>query len=113
MARQDELVLKPSMGWEGMGVIPGWDNLSPEQWRAHVTSVSDPWYIIQERVRPEPELFPDDGGRLIPWTPVWGLFTGSPGFGGIYVRAAMDSGVGVINQALGAFNGTCLTAGRP
>jgi hypothetical protein len=111
MAKQDELILKPSMGWEGMGVIPGWEDLSPEQWRAHITSVSDPWYVIQERVRPEPELFPDEDGELVPWSPVWGLFTGSPGYGGIYVRAVMDSGAGVINQALGAFNGTCLSAG--
>ncbi len=111
MAQQDELVLKPSMGWEGIGVIPGWEDLSPEQWRAHVTSVSDPWYVIQKRVRPEPELFPDEDGELVPWIPVWGLFTGSPGYGGIYVRAVMNSGAGVINQALGAFNGSCLSAG--
>ena len=113
MAQQDELVLKPSMGWEGMGVIPGWQDLSPEQWRAHISSVSDPWYVIQKRVRPEPELFPGQDGELIPWTPVWGLFTGSPGYGGIYVRAVMNSSVGVINQALGAFNGSCLAAGPP
>ena len=110
MAQQDELVLKPSMGKEGIGVIPGWEDLSPEQWRAHVTSVSDPWYVIQKRVRPEPELFPDEDGELVPWIPVWGLFTGSPGYGGIYVRAVMKSGASIINQALGAFVGSCLSA---
>jgi hypothetical protein len=111
LAHQDELVLKPSMGWEGIGIILGWEDLSPEQWRVQIASASGPWYVLQERVRPEPELFPDEDGELIPWFPVWGLFTGSPGYGGIYVRAAMGSGTGVINQALGAFNGTCLSAG--
>jgi hypothetical protein len=111
MAHQDELILKPSMGTKGIGVIPGWKDLSPQQWREYVVGASDPWYVIQQRVRPEPELFPDENGELIPWSPVWGLFTGSPGYGGIYVRAVMDSGAGVINQALGAFNGTCLSAG--
>src|SRR5581483_609863 len=113
MAHQDELILKPSMGWEGIGIIPGWQDLSPEQWRTHLGSVSDPWYVIQQRVRPEPELFPDEDGELIPWIPVWGLFTGSPGYGGIYVRAVMNSGAGVINHALGAFNGSCLSAAYP
>jgi hypothetical protein len=111
VAHQDELVLKPSMGSEGVGIIPGWEDLSPQQWDAHVTSVSEPWYVIQKRVRPEPELFPGEAGELIPWIPVWGLFTGSPGYGGIYVRAVMNSGAGVISQALGAFNGSCLSAG--
>ncbi|HXL93829.1 MAG TPA: hypothetical protein VN969_33265 [Streptosporangiaceae bacterium] len=110
MAQQNELILKPSMGWEGIGVMPGWE-LSPEEWHVQLTSVSDPWYVIQKRVRPETELFPGEDGELVPWTPVWGLFTGSPGYGGIYVRAVRDADVGVINQALGAFNGSCLSAG--
>jgi hypothetical protein len=108
IAQQNELILKPSMGWEGIGVMPGWD-LSPEEWRVQVTSVSAPWYVIQQRVRPQQELFPGEDGELIPWTPVWGLFTGSRGYGGIYVRAVMDSGVAVVNRALGAFVGSCLS----
>jgi hypothetical protein len=111
MAHQDELILKPSMGTQGIGVIPGWQDLSPQQWRAHLASAADPWYVIQQRVRPEPELFPDEDGKLIPWSPVWGLFTGSPGYGGMYVRAVMDPDAGVINHALGGFNGSCLSAG--
>jgi hypothetical protein len=99
------------MGWEGIGIVLGWEGLSPEQWRVKIASASDPWYVIQERVRPEPELFPDEDGELIPLVPVWGLFTGAPGYGGIYVRAAMGSDTGVINHALGAFSGTCLSAG--
>jgi hypothetical protein len=110
VARQDELILKPSTGTEGTGVIPGWKDLSPQQWRAHVTSASDPWYVLQERVRPESELFPDESGALIPWNPVYGLFTGTPGYGGVYIRAAMAREADVINRALGAFCGSCLSA---
>ena len=111
MAHQDELILKPSMGTKGIGIIAGWKDLSPQQWRAYVAGASDPWYVIQQRVRPEPELFPDENGELIPWSPVWGLFTGSAGYSGVYVRAVMDPDAGVINHALGAFSGSCLAAG--
>lgn len=110
MSAQNELVLKPSMGREGIGVVLGWEH-SPERWRALLTSVSSPWYVIQQRVRPQRELFPGTDGDLIPWIPVWGLFTGSPGYGGMYVRAVVDTGGGIINQALGAFVGCCLSVG--
>jgi len=113
MAHQDELVLKPSMGTKGAGVVPGWKNLSQDQWCALIDSVSEPWYILQQRVRPEPELFPGEDGELIPWTPVWGMFTGSSGYGGICVRAVLGTDAGVINATLGAFNGSCLSAGPP
>jgi len=112
MSRQNELVIKPSLGRAGIGVVPGWEH-SPEQWRALITSVSAPWYVIQKRVRPELELFPDEHGELIPWIPVWGLFTGSQGYGGIYARAVLDTGTDIINQALGAFVGCCLSVGHP
>lgn len=109
MARQDELILKPSMGSEGNGVIPGWKDITAKQWRACVASAAEPWYVLQERVRSEPELFPDENGDLIPWNPVWGLFTCTPGYSGIYIRAAVDPVAGVVNHALGASCGPCLS----
>jgi len=111
LAHQNELILKPSMGAQGNGIVPGWKDLSPQQWRAYITGASDPWYVIQKRVRPDPELFPDEDGELIPWSPVWGVFTGSAGYSGVYVRAVMDPDAGVINHARGAFNGSVLSAG--
>ncbi len=110
VARQDELILKPSTGTEGNGVIPGWKDLAPSHWRAYVAGAAEPWYVLQERVRPEPELFPDENGDLIPWNPVWGVFTCTSGYSGIYIRAAIDPAVGVINHALGASCGSCLSA---
>jgi hypothetical protein len=111
VAHQDELVLKPSTGSEGNGVILGWKDVTPEQWHAYVVSAAEPWYVLQERVRPEPELFPDENGDLIPWNPVWGVFTGTPGYSGAYIRATMDADAGVINRALGASCGSCLSTG--
>ena len=112
-ARQDELILKPSIGFAGTGVIPGWEDLSRRQWRALIESVSDPWYVLQERVRPEPELFPGEDGGLVAWSPVWGMFTGTRGYGGMVVRAVPSSDAGVINQGRGAYMGCCLSAGQP
>ena len=60
-----------------------------------------------------PELFPGEDGELIPWTPVWGMFTGSAGYSGIFIRAVVDLDAGVINHALGAFVGSCLSSGPP
>jgi hypothetical protein len=113
VARQDELILKPSMGSEGNGVIPGWKDLTPQQWRAYVASAAEPWYVVQERVRSEPELFPGENGDLIPWKPVWGLFTCTPGYSGMYIRATIDPDADVINHALGASCGPCLSPGQP
>jgi hypothetical protein len=114
IAHQDDLVLKPTLGHGGAGIVLGWHGTSPQHWREELTSAVKSSYIIQHRIRPVPELFPDEDGELVPWIAVWGMFTVVNGYGGIYVRAAtIDSEMTVINRGRGAFAGCCLAAGPP
>jgi hypothetical protein len=112
-AHQHDLALKPAVGHAGVGVILGWDDISPPQWRSMLASARAGGYVIQQRIRPLTELFPGEEGELVPWIPVWGVFTVASGFGGIFSRAALaDRGMKVINASTGASSGSCLW-GRP
>jgi hypothetical protein len=113
VANQDELVLKPNMMHGGEGIVLGWHHTtSPQLWRDQLAQACGGSYIIQRRISPAPELFPDENGDLVPWTTVWGVFTVVDGYGGTYVRAARaDSDMTVINRGRGAFAGCCLSAG--
>ena len=112
-SHQDDLVLKPALMGGGRGVVLGSDRqCGPEQWRGQFRRAIDGPYVIQRRVRPEPELFPDDRGELVPWIVTWGVFTLSAGHGGVYTRAVTAaSGVTTINRHSGAYVGSGLSAG--
>jgi len=113
---QRELVLKPTGSCGGEGVVLGWHPAtSPALWREQLASAAgnaaQEGYVIQRRIRPVPELFPDDDGRLIPWIVTWGAFTGVNGYSGAYTRAlTVQSGGEVINLGKGAAVGCCLSA---
>ncbi|HEX4062511.1 MAG TPA: hypothetical protein VHY58_15960 [Streptosporangiaceae bacterium] len=112
-ARQaGDLVIKPTGSCGGEGVTLGWDPaVSPEQWRAALTAaVATPGsHVIQRRVRPVPELFPDENGEMVPWTITWGVFTGARGYAGIYARGLPSAHADeVVNLGHGAFAGSCL-----
>ena len=113
LSHQDDLVLKPALMGGGRGVVLGSDRqCGPEQWRGHLRRAIDDPYVIQRRVRPEPELFPDDRGELVPWIVTWGVFTLSAGHGGVYTRAVTAaSEVTTINRHSGAYVGSGLSAG--
>jgi hypothetical protein len=110
LGHQDDLVLKPSMGFSGHGVLPGWDaNTSPQLWRQKLDEGMHGPYVLQRRIRPARELFPGPQGALDPWIVVWGLFTAVNGLGGVLARAApAASGVTVLNTGSGASIGCCL-----
>ncbi|GAA1171101.1 hypothetical protein F4556_006127 [Kitasatospora gansuensis] len=116
LRHQRELVLKPTSLAGGDGVLLGWaDGLGPEQWREQLLAALDGPFILQRRVTPTPELYPDENGELQPWTALWGVFTGAAGHGGAYIRATPASAAGqVVNVATGAHGGAVLqeTDGR-
>ncbi|MET8827274.1 hypothetical protein ABZX40_14950 [Streptomyces sp. NPDC004610] len=104
LTHRDDLVLKPTSLHGGAGIVLGWEErTTPEVWREHLHAALDGGYVIQRRVRPEPELFPDADGRLVPWVVVWGVFTGAHGFAGAACRATRaDADSTVVNVAGGA-----------
>jgi hypothetical protein len=107
---QDDLVLKPSLLHSGWGVLLGWHPaVSPRLWRDRLADAMTGSWVLQRRVRPVPELFPDDEGELIPWIVAWGVFTGVNGYSGMFARAAtVTSDNSVIGVDTGASGGCCL-----
>ncbi|MFB0620860.1 hypothetical protein [Streptomyces sp. AGS-58] len=110
IAHQAELVLKPAVSHGGSGVLLGWDeNVTAAEWRARLTEALGGPYVLQRRIHPLPEYFPDQHGELQPWLVVWGVFMMADGYAGVLARGSrVDSGVGVVNCANGAFCGTAL-----
>jgi hypothetical protein len=107
----DELIIKPAMLHSGQGVLPGWHPAtSPRLWRDRLAAAAGGGYVIQRRIRPVPELFPDDHGDLVPWIVAWGAFTLASGYGGMFCRAHQaDSATAVISVETGASVGCCLS----
>ncbi|GLW73277.1 hypothetical protein Kpho02_55760 [Kitasatospora phosalacinea] len=110
VAHQQELALKPTSLSGGSGVVLGWaEDLAPQEWRELVTAALDGPFVVQRRIRPTPELFPDERGELTSWTPLWGVFTSAAGYGGAFARATPESsGDVVVNVANGAHAGPVL-----
>lgn len=83
-----ELVLKPSLGHRSIGVLPGWHrDTTARIWRDRLADVTDGPYVIQQRIKPEPEMCLGSNGELIPWIVNWGVFTFPTGYGGVLARA--------------------------
>lgn len=104
VAAREDLVLKPVADFGGAGVVLGWQ-VDDATWREHLNASMDGRFVLQERVRPEPEYFPSDDG-LEPWTLTWGSFLGARGYAGTWVRGSKDPDGGVVNMATGA-TATC------
>ncbi|MCI4066006.1 hypothetical protein MRQ36_27040 [Micromonospora sp. R77] len=101
-ARQAELILKPTLLHGGSGIVAGWA-VDAAEWTARVASAVDGPYVLQRRVRPAAEPFPD-GPRYLNW----GIYLADPdavgedGYAGCFVRASTDPAVGVVSMAGGA-----------
>ena len=80
---RDDLVLKATLLHGGDGFVGGW-LVSPQEWDERVAAAMDGPYVLQERVRPAPELFPAADGSLRPWVLTWGVFISSYGYAGAY-----------------------------
>lgn len=100
-AHQHELVLKPTLLHGGNGVITGW-TADPAEWDKHVSSAMDGPYVLQRRVRPIVEPFPDGTGDLRDLVVNWGVFLDKDGYAGAFVRGSTDPDVGVVSFGAGA-----------
>ncbi|WP_030179679.1 hypothetical protein [Streptomyces sp. NRRL S-813] len=105
-----DLVLKPTSLYGNRGVVLGWTpDLTAQQWRRHLDAALDSPHILQRRVRPTAELFPDENGELRPWNILWGMFSVANGYGGANARATRaELGDVVMNRAHGIHSGPSL-----
>ncbi|MBS2533950.1 hypothetical protein KGQ20_14340 [Catenulispora sp. NF23] len=101
---QREFALKPAGSYGGKGVVLGWEEaVTPDIWRDRVTAAVGGPFVLQRRIQPVTELFPDEDGELRPWVVVWGMFSAVNGFAGVQVRGvALDAETGVVCVANGA-----------
>jgi len=111
MARREDLILKPTLLHAGTGVVPGWV-VEADEWTRQVDAAMDGPFVLQHRIRPVQELFPAEGGPE-PWVLTWGVFLGTGGQIGIWVRGSTDPDGGVVNMATGATATCCFYQSRP
>ena len=88
VANQAELVLKPVAEHGGQGVTLGWE-ADPATWLDRLRAAMDLPYVIQERVRAVPELFPTDDG-VERWVLQWGVMLVARGYGGMWIRGSRN-----------------------
>jgi hypothetical protein len=110
IARRHDLVLKPTSLYGNRGVVLGWaPDLTAQEWRGKLQAALDSPHVLQRRVRPTPELFPDENGELRPWNVLWGMFSVVNGYGGANARGtAAELGDVVMNRAHGIHSGPAL-----
>lgn len=106
LAHQHELILKPTLLHGGSGIVAGW-KVDAAEWRHKVASAMNGPYVVQRRVRPIAEPFPDGAGGLKDLFVNWGVYLGprsatDDGYAGGFVRASTDPAVGVVSVGSGA-----------
>lgn len=90
-----ELVLKPSRGYGGIGVVAGWE-ASAREWERALAAGREAGAVLQQRVLPRAEPVVDpESGRLTDWQASWGLFLTPAGYAGAYARA-LPAGDGAV-----------------
>lgn len=112
--RQDDLVLKPVIGYGGLGVQVGW-KMRRDEWETAVERAArgPVLYVLQERVRPVPESMPrltPHGVRFDDVVLNWGVYVANGRYNGAMVRGTRARGHGVINVMQGAAMGCCFQA---
>jgi hypothetical protein len=105
LGHREDLILKPTSMHGGLGIVAGWQTDQAE-WDRQLRELMDQPYILQRRVRPEPEPFPGADG-LEPWVLTWGAYLCTRGYGGMWVRGTADRDTGGVNMATGAYATCC------
>ncbi|MFH9264934.1 hypothetical protein ACH4KN_11820 [Streptomyces sp. NPDC017546] len=115
LGHQHELVLKPTLLHGGNGIIAGW-TVDPAEWESRVTSAMNGPFVLQRRVRPCAEPFPDSAGGVRDLFLNWGVYlsargAGDDGYAGGFVRGSADPAVGVVSMGSGATVGCVFHGG--
>jgi glutathionylspermidine synthase len=107
-AERENLILKPTLMHGGIGMVPGW-TVDHEQWQEALAAAVGGPYVLQRRVRPVTEPFPEPGppGTVAPQSLNWGVFLIQDAYAGTIVRGSADPDVGVVSMNSGARVGCC------
>lgn len=92
-------VLKPGVGYSGVGTVVG-DAVDDAAWARALAEGAHGDAVVQRRVHPAPELVVDPhDGRVEEWHANWGLFVTEQGWSGGFVRALRPDDGRVIGYA--------------
>jgi uncharacterized circularly permuted ATP-grasp superfamily protein len=107
-ADREALILKPGVGYGGVGAILGRE-VSDREWADILTAVTDQDYVAQRIVTPASELVRNpDTGELEDWRANWGIFTTRAGYAGAFVRALKVDDGSVISYSNAGTRGACV-----
>jgi hypothetical protein len=107
--RREDLILKPVGGYGARGIVAGW-TAGDAAWDAAVAAATGRPWILQERIRPLPEVVPvlsGDGAALCEVDVNWGAFTVGGRYSGMMIRAVPSHGPALISTSSGALIGAC------
>jgi hypothetical protein len=107
-AQRESLILKPGVGYGGVGAVLGRE-VSDREWSEILVAVKDQDYVVQRIVTPlsEPVCNPDTGA-LQDWRANWGIFTTRAGYAGAFVRALQSHDGSVISYSNAGTRGACV-----
>lgn len=109
-AERDSLVLKPGVGYGGVGTVVG-HAATDQQWAQALRRTGDD--VVQRRVRPRTEPVRDaDTGDIKEWVANWGVFVDSAGYAGGFVRALKPTDGAVVSYSNSGTRGTCVFTAR-
>ncbi|HSS48137.1 MAG TPA: hypothetical protein VLX28_04255 [Thermoanaerobaculia bacterium] len=106
IAHREELVLKPSLGFQGRGVTFG-RLTAPDEWaRLVAKAVAQGGWLVQERADSRPYVYQRGEQGYGTYDVAWGTFCFGESYGGGFLRMVPQGmGDGVINSARGASEG--------
>ncbi|MDT8912014.1 hypothetical protein [Amycolatopsis sp. PS_44_ISF1] len=87
LERREELILKVNSRGGGVGAVVGWET-DDAKWRQALHDSAGEGCVVQQRVRPRPELVVDPvSGKTEEWHAAYGLFYTPQGFAGLRAKA--------------------------
>lgn len=107
-AERVELVLKPGVGYGGVGTVVGHE-VTDEQWAKALLDRRTGDHVVQRRVRPTGEpVLNADTGVVEHWTANWGIFADADGYAGGFVRALKPIDGAIVSYSNSGTRGTCI-----
>ncbi|MDQ2958065.1 MAG: hypothetical protein M3Y42_14010 [Actinomycetota bacterium] len=108
LSDQSNLVIKPGIGIGGKGTVIGSD-VTREVWLATLKQAVGTDWVVQERVRAQPEQVIDPTtDELQDWTANWGAFVDQDGYRGAFVRALQPAAGSIVAYANPGTRGACV-----